>query len=89
MCYCMHMLQHRLQILLDEQRYRKLSANAERQGVSIAALVRAAIDNLPDPQAERRRRAIASFLAADPIPLPDDPADLRRELDEAHDRLPK
>jgi hypothetical protein len=85
----MCMLQHRLQILLDEQRYRKLAANAEQQGVSIAAVVRAAIDELPDAVAERRRQALARILASEPIPLPDDPADLRRELDEAHDRLPR
>jgi hypothetical protein len=87
MCYCMCMLQHRLQILLDEQRYRKLAATAETQGISIAAVVRAAIDELPDTHAQRRRQAIARILAAAPMPVPDDPADLRRELDEAHDRV--
>ena len=85
MCYCMYMLDHRLQILLDEARYRKVAREAERQGVSIATVIRHAIDRLPgDPG--HRRAAIAAILAAESMPVPADPAELRRELDAAHDR---
>lgn len=79
------MLEKRLQILLDDARYRKISKRAERKGVSVAAVIREAIDRLPSPT-DDQRRAIAEILAAEPMEVPDDPADLRRELDEAHDQ---
>ena len=78
------MLDHRLQILLDEGRYRKVAREAERRSLSVAAVIREAIDQLP---ADSRRSAIDAILGATPMPLPDDPADLRRELDDARDRL--
>lgn len=82
------MLTRRVQILLDRDRYRKLESAARRRGTSVAAVVREAIDHLPDDDWERRRAAIAAVLAADPMPVPDDPRDLRRELDEARGRVP-
>lgn len=83
----MHMrnLDRRVQLLLDEPRYRKLTGEAKRRRVSVAAVIREAIDRLP-ADAEQRRAAIAEVLAADRMTLPADPADLRRELDAAHDR---
>ena len=78
------MLDHRVQILLDEGRYRKVSNEADRRGVSIAAIIREAIDRLPEDES-RRRKAIAAILEAEPMPMPMDPAELRRELDRAHD----
>jgi hypothetical protein len=83
----MHMLNRRFQIMLDDDRYRKLEREAERRGVSIATVIRDAIDRMPSE--ERRRAAMAFILAAEPMPLPEDPMDLRRELDEAHDRIPR
>lgn len=83
---CLHMLDHRVQILLDEARYRKVAAEAARRGQSIAAVVREAIDRLPTP-VEQRQTAIDLVLAAEPIDLPTDPLSVRRELDAAHDRL--
>ena len=87
MCYRMRMLDRRVQILLDEDRYRKVAREAERRGVSVAAVVREAIDRLPS-HAEQRRAAVAAVLAAEAMAVPADPADLRRELDAARDRLP-
>lgn len=80
----MHMrnLDRRIQLLLDEPRYRKLAREAKRRRVSVAAVIREAIDQLP-ANAEQRRAAIANVLAAEPTALPADPAELRRELDEA------
>jgi hypothetical protein len=85
----MHMrnLERRVQILLDEPRYRKVSGEARRRRVSVAAVIRDAIDELPVSD-DLRRRAVAEILAAEPMSLPVDPADLRRELDTAHERLP-
>jgi len=80
------MLDRRVQILLDEERYRKVAREAERRGVSVAAIVREAIDRLPS-HGERRRAAVAAVLAAEAMTVPADPAELRRELDAARDRL--
>jgi energy-coupling factor transporter ATP-binding protein EcfA2 len=77
------MLDRRVQILLDEARYQKVAREAERRGVSVAAVVRDAIDRLPS-DGERRRAAIAAVFAAEPTPMPAGPAELRRELDAAH-----
>jgi hypothetical protein len=80
------MLTHRLQILLDEDRYAKVARAARQRGVSVAAVIRDAIDHLPtDP--EQRREAIDVILAAEPMPVPDDPTELRRELDETRNRF--
>lgn len=84
----MHMLDRRVQILLDEVRYQKVAHEAERRRKSIAAIIREAIDQLPTEE-ERRRAAIDRILAAEPMEVPSDPAEIRRELDEAHDRLPR
>jgi hypothetical protein len=74
------MLARRVQILLDDDRYQKEAQEAKRKGVSLAAVIRDAIDRLP-MGADRRRAAIDAILRAEPMPVPADPADLRRELD--------
>lgn len=84
MRYCMCMLDHRLQILLDDDRYNKVSSEARRRGISVAAVIREAIDALPSTQ-RQRQAAIEAILAADPMPLPADPQDLRAELDALHE----
>lgn len=84
MGYRMCMLDHRVQVLLDDERYEKVAREARRRGISIGAVIREAIDRLPT-DSEARRAAIEAILAAEPMPVPDDPADLRRELDTARD----
>ena len=82
----MCMYERRLQLLLDQERYERVAARARRRQVSVATVIREAIDTAI-PAADLDRRAAADrILAAASIGLPDDPADLRRELDEAHDR---
>lgn len=83
----MHMpkLDRRVQLLLDEPRYRKLTGEARRRRVSVAAVIRDAIDQLP-ADSDQRRAAIAAVLAAEPMALPADPAELGRELDAARNR---
>lgn len=78
----MCMYDRRMQLLLDESRYQRVAREAERRGVSMAVVIREAIDALPRTD-EKRRAAVDAILAADPMPLPADPAELRRELDEA------
>ena len=83
----MHMLSHRLQILLDEARFRRVAREAERRQTSVAEVIRSAIDDaLPQQQDERRRAAVARILEADAMVLPSDPLDLRRETDAARRR---
>lgn len=62
--YCMHMaaLEHRLQILLDEDRYSTIAGEAERTGRSIAAIIRDAIDARIDTDEQRRRVAARRLL---------------------------
>jgi hypothetical protein len=82
----MHMrLTRRVPLLLDQDRYRKVAAQAEREGVSVAHVIRHAIDALPDDR-DRRRQAIDTILAAEPMPVPDDPVELRRETDRERSR---
>lgn len=82
----MHMsLERRVPLLLDQARYRRVSGLAQSQGVSVAAIIRKAIDAIP-PAAGHRRQAVDAILAAEPMPVPVDPANLRRELDRARAR---
>lgn len=79
------MLDRRLQILLDEERYQRISSLAAARGVSVAAVVRDAIDRgLPSAPA-RRSAALDTVLAAVAMPV-GAPDELRRELDELRGR---
>ena len=82
----MHMsLDHRLQILLDADRHARLVAVAQERGVSVATVVREAIDRgLPAPDT-RRRAAARRLLAAAPMPVPE-PGELSVELDDLRAR---
>lgn len=79
-------LDRRVPILLDRRRYEKVTSLARRQGVSVAAVIRRAIDDMPS-DLDRRSEAIDAILSAPPMRVPLDPAALRRELDDARDRL--
>jgi hypothetical protein len=63
-----------------------VAQEAGRRSVSIASVIREAIDRLPTG-VDRRKAAIEAILAAEPMEVPEDPAELRRELGAAHDRL--
>jgi hypothetical protein len=80
------MYDRRLQLLLDQERYDRVAQRARRRKVSVATVIREAIDVAVPASDTARREAADRILAARPIPVPRDPADLRRELDEAHDR---
>lgn len=78
-------LERRLQILIDDARHRRITEIARARGVSVAAVVREAIDRgLADP-VDRRRAAARRVLDAPGMPVPD-PAELRRELDDLRAR---
>jgi len=74
-----------LQILLDDDRHRRLTAVAQARGVSVASVVREAIDRglaVPDG---RRRAAGARVLNAPDMPV-GDPEELLAELNELRSR---
>jgi len=76
----MLMLEHRLQILLDEKRHTRITSVARERGVSVATVVREAIDRgVADPE-DRRRAAGQRLLEAPDMSVPE-PAELRNELD--------
>jgi hypothetical protein len=78
-------LEHRLQILIDDERHRRISAAARERGVSVATVVREAIDRgLASPDT-RRHAASQRLLEAPDMPVPDAAA-LHAELDELRGR---
>ncbi|OLT20374.1 antitoxin [Pseudonocardia sp. CNS-139] len=81
----MCMLDRRLQILLDEERYQRIAALARSRGVSVAAVVREAIDRGLPAEPARRSAAARVLLAAEPMAAPE-PEELRAELDDLRGR---
>ncbi|HEX5852261.1 MAG TPA: hypothetical protein VFY36_04135 [Solirubrobacteraceae bacterium] len=78
-------LEHRLQILLDDERHQRIQAVARERGVSVATVVREAIDRgVSNPDA-RRRAAGRRLLDATDMPVPD-PSGLRDELEQLRSR---
>jgi hypothetical protein len=75
------MFPKRLHILIDEDRYRRVAAEADARGVSVARVIREAIDAVLPAERGRRARAARRILAAPPMPVPG-PDELRRELEE-------
>lgn len=76
----MSMLNRRLQVLLDEERYQRLERAARRRRVSVATVVRDAIDRDLGSPALARRDAGQRFLAAPPMDV-GSVGELLRELD--------
>lgn len=64
-------LSRRLQVLLDESRYARLERLSERRGVSVASLVREAIDQAFPEDWPDRAAAGARLLAPEPMPVGD------------------
>jgi hypothetical protein len=81
----MHMLERRLQILLDDARYRRLTTAARERGTSVAAVVRDAIDLALPADLAKKRAALEAILAAEPMPVPD-VEELKREIAEGRSR---
>lgn len=81
----MLMLTRRLQVLLDDDRYRRLETEAVRRQVSVALIVREAIDLAIPASSAGRRAAGDRILAAATMETPD-PAELRAELEDLRAR---
>ena len=78
----MCMYERRLQILLDEPRFRRVEAAARERRLSVAAVIREAIDVALPVDLESKRAAADAILAAEPMDVPDTVEELRAELDE-------
>lgn len=78
----------RLQILLDEGRHALLEREAARTGVSVAALIRDAIDRVYAVGGAERRAAVERFLALEPVPVEDWDVMKRDLRDSLFDRTP-
>jgi predicted DNA-binding protein len=77
----MSMYDKRLQILLDDERHERITLAAQQRGVSVATVVREAIDRGLPGSDDRRQAAARVLLEAPDMAVPDDPADLIAELD--------
>jgi hypothetical protein len=73
-------LEHRLQILIDDERHQRIVQSARERGVSVATVVREAIDRGVAGPSARRLAAGRRLLAAEDMPVPE-PAALRAELE--------
>jgi len=78
-------LERRLQVLLDEDRHRRLAAVAAERGVSVATVVREAIDRGLPASDGRRRTAGQRVLDAVDMPV-GEPDQLVAELNAVRDR---
>lgn len=78
-------LERRLQVLLDEERHQRLASIAAERGVSVATVVREAIDRGLASTEGRRRAAGQRILAAADMPVPDTDA-LLQEVEELRGR---
>lgn len=83
---CMPM-ERRLQILIDEPRYRRLVARARERDTSVAAVIRDAIDQVVPDDLAKKRSAAKAILEADPMPVPETVEELKAEIADAHDRF--
>ena len=79
------MYERRLQILLDERRYRRVTAAAKARKTSVASVIRDAIDHALPVDLEAKRKAWRELMAAEQIDVPA-PDELKRELEEARSR---
>lgn len=76
------MYERRLQILIDEPRYRRLTTAARQRRQSVSAAIRDAIDVAYPADLAKKRAAVRRLLAAEPMPVPDTVEELKAELDE-------
>lgn len=81
----MCMMTRRLQILLDEERYRRVADSATRRKVSVATVIRDAIDRGLAEPADAKAQAARRLLEAKLMPAPT-VEELRYELDEIRAR---
>lgn len=72
----------RLQVLVEPVDMVRLRQEALRRGVSVAEVVRTAVEREIGKTRSHRRAAFDRLMALPRFPVPDDPADLEREINE-------
>lgn len=77
----------RLQVLLDEDRYRRLEQAARRRGASVATLVREALDRTYGPAGPDAAQAADRFLERAPLDLGDWGA-AKDDIEAGYERTP-
>jgi hypothetical protein len=82
----MHIYERRLQILLDDGRYRRIAAAARARKTSVAQVIRDAIDQALPDDLDRKRAAGRALLAAEPVPVPETVEELKAEIEAGHER---
>jgi hypothetical protein len=80
------MLTRRVHLLLDDERYERVATAARIRKVSVAEVVREAIDVALPPRWPDRVAAASAILAAEPMDVPDSVAELKAEIEAAHRR---
>ncbi|MFZ0834410.1 MAG: CopG family transcriptional regulator [Mycobacterium sp.] len=73
-------LEHRLQILLDDERHRRITSLARERGVSVATVVREAIDRGLSNPGDSRKSAGRRLLDAPDMAVPRE-EELKEELE--------
>ena len=73
------MLNRRLQVLLDDERWERLEKRSAQTGASVGEVVRRAIDDAVPPTRENASEAMRSFLDSPPAPV-GDWAEMKREM---------
>lgn len=75
----------RLQVLIEDEQWERLEQEAQEQGVSVASLVREAIDAVVPGGRDERQRAARRILDAPAMAVPE-PDELHDELDSLRGR---
>jgi hypothetical protein len=68
--YGMHMFSERTQVLLSPAQVAKLKRIAQREGRSLGAVIRDAVDSYVDPGDDARRRAAQAIISMN-LPVDD------------------
>ena len=80
----MCMFEKRLQVLIDEPRYRRLAAAARERRQSVSAVIREAIDVAFPADLAKKRAAWEEIKKAKPMDVPETVEELKAELEELH-----
>ena len=76
----------RLQVMVEPAQSERLRREARRRGVSVAEVVRAAIEREVGGSQGQRLEAFERLMSLPAFPVPEDPADLEREINSMYDR---
>ena len=76
----------RLQVLVEPEHLELLRREARRRGVSVAEVVRTAVEREIGDTRKRRLDAFERLMALPRFPVPAEPADLEREINEMYGR---